>query len=402
MNKRVLFVIPYLYEGGAERALSNIEMNFPDDWEIETLINSEYKNAYPIKGRMHTLGINKKPKTGSVFFQFGVLIKRTSALRKLKKSGRFDACISMMDSANIANILSGNKKCKTIISVRVSLKASDKLPQYKYIINPLVRLMYNKADKVVAVSEELKSELIKQFGIKKNKVVSITNGYNLSKISELKKEPLEDSVQKFIKDKKVICNVGRLTYQKGQCHLIRAFNMVKEKVPESVLIIAGEGESKEYLEGIINELNLRDSVRLLGHTDNVYKYINASDIFAFPSLFEGFPNALAEAICVGTPCVVSDFKTGSREIIAPEILDLDEPITKLIEYEYGIMTPLCSGTKYQGKEPLEDQETELAEAIIRVLSDQTVSEKYKEKCKIRSKSLDIKDAVMKWIEVIEE
>lgn len=401
MNKRVLFVIPYLYEGGAERALSNIEMNFPDDWEIETLINSEYKKAYPIKGRIHTLGINKKPKTGSVFFQFGVLIKRTAALWKLKKSGKYDACISMMDSANIANILSGNKKCRTIISVRVSLKASDKLPQYKYIINPLVRLMYNKADKVVAVSEELKSELIKQFGLKKNKVVSITNGYDLAKINELKKEPLEDSVQQFVKGKKVICNVGRLTYQKGQSHLIRAFNMVKEKEPESVLIIAGEGESKEYLEGIINELNLRDSVRLLGHTDNVYKYINASDIFAFPSLFEGFPNALAEAICVGTPCVVSDFKTGSREIIAPEILDSDEPVRKLTECEYGIMTPLCSGTKYQGKEPLEDQETELAKAIIRVLSDRTVSEKHKEKCDIRSKSLDIKDAVMKWIEVIE-
>ena len=46
MNKRVLFVIPYLDVGGAQRALSNLEMNFPDDWEVETLVNSEYKKAF--------------------------------------------------------------------------------------------------------------------------------------------------------------------------------------------------------------------------------------------------------------------------------------------------------------------------------------------------------------------
>ena len=402
MNKRVLFVIPYLYEGGAERALSNIEMNFPDDWEIETLINSEYKKAYPVKGRIHTLGINKKPKTGSVFFQFGVLIKRTAALRKLKKSGRFDACISMMDSANIANILSGNRNCKTIISVRTSLKAISKLPQYKYIVNPLAKLLYNKADKIIAVSEELKKELICDFKLKSNKVETIINGYDLKKIDKLKKESIEEKVNEVIKGKKVICNVGRLSYPKGQNHLIRAFSLINKQIPESVLIIAGEGECQEYLEELIKELDLQDSILLLGHTENVYKYINASDIFAFPSLFEGFPNALAEAICVGTPCVVSDFKTGSREIIAPEILDSDEPVTKQTECKYGIITPLCSGTKYQGKEPLENQEIELVKAITRVLGDKSLSDLYKEKCGLRRKTLDIKDAVIKWIEVIEE
>ena len=45
-TKKVLFVIPYLYEGGAQRFISNLQSSFPDDWEIETLVNSEYKKAY--------------------------------------------------------------------------------------------------------------------------------------------------------------------------------------------------------------------------------------------------------------------------------------------------------------------------------------------------------------------
>lgn len=400
MNKRVLFVIPYLYEGGAQRALSNIEMNFPDNWEVETLVNSEYKKAFPVKGKVHSLGLSKKPKTGSVIFQFRVFIKRIIKLRELKKTGRYDACISMSDSASIANILSGNKYCKTIISVRVSLMASARLPQYKYVVNPLAKLFYNSADKVVACSEELRKELVKDFGIKGDKVVAISNGYDIDKINRLSQEEFDDDDRNFIRAKKVVFNAGRLSRQKGQGHLIRAFKKVKEAIPNAVLIIAGEGEQEGYLRTLITDLGLTDSVRLVGHISNVYKYLRSSDVFVFPSLFEGFPNALAEAICAGVPCIATDFKTGAREILAPELMDDDKTITDAYYGNYGVISPLCSDKLLMGAEELELQEKILVDAIVDMLSDNDKSNHYKEQCAKRRKSLDIKEAVKKWVEII--
>lgn len=402
MNKKVLFVIPYMYEGGAERALSNIETHFPDDWEIDTLLNSEYKKKYPNKGNLYTLGIEKKPNTRSVFFQFYVFVKRTIELKRLKRKNHYDACISFLDSANVANIISGNKYCKTIISVRANLNGEKRVPQYRFIVNPLAKLLYNKADKIVAVSEELKNGLVEGFGLLDSKVHVISNGHNVDSINKLKEESLEENIAKAIKGKKVVCNVGRLSFPKGQWHLVRAFKVVKENVPNAILLIVGEGEYEKYLEEIIKDLGLTESVLLLGHKDNVYKYINNADVFAFTSLLEGFPNALAEAICVGVPCVVTDFKTGSREIIAPELLNNNEPINKKTECEYGVLVPECSGTKYKGKDDLERQEQILAEAIIEMIINDLMANQFKEKCLERRKTLDINDSVRKWIEVIEK
>ena len=134
MKRKILFVIPYLYEGGAQRFLSNLQMNLPEDWEIETLVNSEYNKAYEFRGRIHSLGIETLPRTSSVFFQFKVFLKRVQRLKKLKKTGKYVACISIIDSANVSNILSGNKTCKTIISVVTSLLSINNVPQYRYIV----------------------------------------------------------------------------------------------------------------------------------------------------------------------------------------------------------------------------------------------------------------------------
>ncbi len=398
--KKVLFVIPYLYEGGAQRALSNIQMNFPDDWEIETLVNSEYKKAFPFRGTIHSLGIKEKPKTGSVFFQFRVFIRRIMKLYELKKNGNYAACVSFSDSASVANILTGNKYCKTIISVRVSLSGSKNLPQYKYVVNPLARLMYKHADRVVAVSKELEKELVTDFRLDEKKVVAIPNGYDIEKIKKLAEEEIDSEIHGRISGKKVICNVGRLSPQKGQGHLIRAFKQVHDKVSDSVLIVAGEGPQESYLKTLINQLDLEDCVIMLGHADNVYKYLKKSSLFTFPSLFEGFPNALAEAMCIGVPCIASDFRTGAREIIAPELLDDKKLVNKAIDCKYGILTPICSGEEYDGSMKLEPAELELANAMIRVLSDDKLATELAEKSIERSKTLDIKNAVDEWISVI--
>lgn len=400
--KKILFVIPYLVEGGAERALSNITTHFPPGWDIDILVNDDTVVDYLFKGNVITLGITGEAKTGSVMFQFRVFIKRVRKLRSLKNSKNYRACISFLDSANIANIIAGNRNCKTIISVRTSLKQSAKKPQYRYVVNPLAKMLYNWADNVVAVSEGGRNELIKDFKIRSRNVVTIENGYDLDDLQRQVQKELTDKEKVIIKNKKIIVTIGRLSEEKGQWHLIRAFTEVVKRVPNILLIVIGSGELEEYLKRLTRLCGMEQNIYFTGHVSNPYQYLNNAEIFVLPSMREGFPNALAEALCIGVPCISTDFRTGARELLAPELDVQGNGIEDIVEAEYGILTPLCSGRQYQDlQEPLEAAERYLAEAMIKLLTDDEKRNKYREKSKIRRESLKIETMISRWIEVIE-
>jgi len=376
-------------------------MNFPEDWEIDILVNSDRVKDYPYRGNIISMNMDKKDKVHNVLSQFGVLIKRTRTIKALKKTGRYMACISFMDSANVANILSGNKYCKCICSVRTSLSKAARLPQYKYVVNPLVKLLYNKADKVVAVSRGVRQELIDIFKIKENKVVAIENGYN---IPEIVRQASEQPPQEFvdtIRGHKVVVTAGRLTLPKGHWHLIRAFSQVVKKIPEALLVIIGEGDHREYLESLIKAYHLEKNVILAGHTTNPFMYERYADVYAMPSIYEGFPNALAEAMCLGLPCVSTDFENGAREIMDPDSSMDKAKVKDKTRMPYGIMTPVCSGEKYSAEEPLEDAEQKLADALIDMLIDDNLNQQYRNKSNERKESLYIDKSIKEWIREIE-
>lgn len=400
--KRILFVIPYLVEGGAERALSNITNHLPKDWNIDILVNDDSVIDYPFRGNILTLGITDKPRTGSVSFQFKVLIKRIKRLKQLKKTGNYQACISFLDSANIANILSGKRYCRIVVSVRISLIQSAQLPQYRYIVNPLAKLLYNRADKAVAVSKGVEMEMKEIFHIKSEKVTAIENGYNLVSIQQQGKEVLSDKENELLNDKVVIATTGRLSAQKGQWHLIRAFTEVIKQVPNVLLIIIGSGELEEYLKQLCQNYKMENHIYFTGHAANPYKYLSRADIFVFPSMYEGFPNALAEAVCLGLPCIATDFQTGAREILAPDMVGKDETVETVKEVEYGMLTPMCSGMQYaDSSEPMEPAEKYLAEAMLELIRNTEKRDKYSRRSRERSKTLSIDAVINKWVEVVE-
>ena len=400
MNKKILFVIPYMHEGGAQRALSTIQAELAGAYEIETLVNTEKDRVFPNTGNVISMGIDKAARTDSIFFQFSVFINRLRWLRQLKKQNDYYACISFMDSANIANILSRGR-CRKIISIRTSYRGKKDLPQYRFLVKPLARILYSRADVVVAVSEELKRELEEDLKIKPNKLCTITNGFDLNAIKEASNEDIDPKYKELIAGKKVILTAGRLNVIKHQWHLIRAFSLVLKQASDVVLIVAGTGRLEHYLMKMCEELNIQDNVFFVGFVDNIYKYMKNSDVFALTSCTEGFPNALGEALCVGVPCVATDFKTGAREILAPNLLFDDKVIDSAIRCEYGILTPVCSGKMPIGTEPLERQESELAKALLDLLTDDNLNKEYRSRSIERSRSLDVKTVIDKWINVIE-
>jgi len=114
-----------------------------------------------------------------------------------------------------------------------------------------------------------------------------------------------------------ILNVGRLSYQKNQVFLLLAFAKISALYPNHILTIVGEGEMRPKLENTIKCLNLVGKVQLIGAVADVDEWYRKSSFFVFPSLWEGFPNSLVEALSHGLPAVGLAQTAGVNELIKP-------------------------------------------------------------------------------------
>jgi glycosyltransferase involved in cell wall biosynthesis len=397
---KVLFVIRELAGGGAERALSNIMVNLPDDWEIDLLMNNRDFIEFPYKGNILSLDIAEPKSRKSIRHQLWAVLKRIWYLKKIKKESNYDACISFLDSSNIANVLSGKKYCKTIVSIRTNMTTEKSKGLYRLCSKPLMELVYKHADKIVAVSKEIELDLIERFKFPQRQITSIANGYNIRKIKE--QAQIKPANSDLVYGKKTVVSVGRLIIEKGHIHLVRAFKKVVKAEPNAVLLILGTGELEDYLKQLIETNNLENNVYLMGYCSNPFYYDANADVFVLPSMYEGFPNSLAEAVCCGAPCIATDFHSGAREIIAPNMDLMGAGVTDVTEAEFGVLTPLCSGTMYKGEEPLEKAEEMLADAILMLLTDKGKNDYYRKQSALRSETLGIDNVVQQWIKVIEE
>jgi GalNAc-alpha-(1->4)-GalNAc-alpha-(1->3)-diNAcBac-PP-undecaprenol alpha-1,4-N-acetyl-D-galactosaminyltransferase len=108
--------------------------------------------------------------------------------------------------------------------------------------------------------------------------------------------------------------VGRLAQQKRHDTLIQAFARLYPIYPHLRLTIYGEGPRRKNLQSLINSLNLQERVSLLGVTQEIHQKLVEADLFVFPSLYEGFPNALVEAMSLGLPVIASNC-SGNIDIV---------------------------------------------------------------------------------------
>jgi glycosyltransferase involved in cell wall biosynthesis len=131
------------------------------------------------------------------------------------------------------------------------------------------------------------------------------------------------------------------------------------------LAILGTGELQEYLQRLAKELGVSDDVYFPGWQKNPFKFMARADVFVLPSLSEGFGLALIEAMACRLPVIATDCPGGSREIIAPGN-----------GLECGILVPVGDGKMYSGFEPCTPAELNLAGAILRLLQDSDLRQRY--------------------------
>jgi glycosyltransferase involved in cell wall biosynthesis len=122
-----------------------------------------------------------------------------------------------------------------------------------------------------------------------------------------------------LKNKFIVGHIGRITPQKNHSFLIDIFNEIHKKNAESILVLIGDGNLKNFIEKKIKKLNLQDNVVFLGIREDIAQLLQTFDLFIFPSLFEGLPVTLIEAQAAGIKCLISDAL--SKEVtVVPDLV----------------------------------------------------------------------------------
>jgi len=398
-TKQIYFLLNSLAGGGAEAVAVRLSEYLPVANFILLERDVKYKTDKPI-----FFLSNHSTKTSPMIKTLSIPIYAYKLSKFLEE---LSLIVSFLERANFVNIISKLfKKHRAVISVRtdqqtghVGLRKLNKL---------LVRILYPKADLIIAVSHGVKHSLI-NLGIEKEKIKVIYNPYPIDEIRELAKKPL-GSYEEIFKHP-VLITAGRLTKPKGQWYLLRVFKALKEKHKDLKLVILGEGELKNYLVGLSKEFGLKTyvwdrdrlsesfDVYFLGFQKNPFKFIARSKLFVFPSLWEGFGNVLVEAMVCGVPVISSDCRSGPREILEPNT-DFNYQTQKPEFAEYGVLMPVFEVKYKSAEEPLGEKEMMWVETIDKLLEDENLRKHYSEKAKQRAEDFRIEKIVQEWKEVL--
>ena len=361
---KLFMLITSLAGGGAERVASELSLNLSPNIKRQVITLTD-EVCYPSNEPPLSINIKfQRPLALSVLCAF---LKGTIVYRKLIKENKPQFSLSFLALDNLINLASsyGNNKTNCIISVHTSLSMKYDNSLQNRVLKYIISVVYNQADMVIAVSEGVREELICDFKISPDKVKVLYNPVNLGNVERLAEKKIDDN-NWFDGDIPLIINMGRLTKAKGQWHLIRAFSELRQH-RECKLAIIGYGELKEYLESLVEQLNLSDDVIFLGWQDNPYKYISHASFFVLSSLWEALPYALTEAMACGCPIISTDCKYGPREILG--------------DGEYGILVPPMDGDARSALEPLSTSEKCLSRAMMNLLDNSELRDLYAQKSK---------------------
>lgn len=299
-DRKLAFVINTLKSGGAERVVTILANHLARENEIVIITLSKMTPFYPLDPRIRVVYCKAEiPPSKNTIQSIRSNIYLAKRIYTLLREHSAELCISFMTTTNILSAWAANRLgIPLILSERNNPQFEDKMlsPFWKV----LRRFTYPKAACIVVQTITIRDYFVRI--TKKNNYVIIPNPIN----PEFKRS---DNILK----ENIILNVGRLSDQKGQDVLIRAF----ARLPKNNwnLMIVGEGPKRTELEALIERLNLKERVFLPGRTHDVEAYYQRSKIFAFTSNYEGFPNALLEALHFGLACVSTDCPTGPSELI---------------------------------------------------------------------------------------
>ena len=363
MKKKVLFLIPNLQPGGAERVLVNLVNNLDQDKfdvTLQTLFDVGVNKQYLLPHVRYIGGWKKQPRGMTQLMKFC----STKFLYTRVVKERYDIVVSYLEGPT-ARVLAGcrDKNVKTVSWIHTQF-ITDAVAKIGFRSLKDAVWCYNQADAIVAVGQTVKEGFLSKIPTDKDvKVLYNTN--ETEQIVEKAQEEVETPLSEGIN----VCSVGKLIPVKAFERLIRVHKrLVDENYPHHVYFL-GEGNERERLEKLIKELGVENSVTLLGFQKNPYAYVARSDMYVCSSLREGFSTAVTEALVLGTPVVTTEC-SGMKELLGNN-------------NEYGIVT--------------ENSEDGLYEGMKKMLSNPELLKGYREKAKERGKAFS-REATVRAVE----
>ncbi|MEM7618690.1 MAG: glycosyltransferase [Pseudomonadota bacterium] len=301
-KKTVLFILPSLTAGGAERVMITLMNNIDRETFRPSFlsVSSEGPLGNIIADDIEKDSLNEKS-----------VLRSALKLFKAIKHQKPDIVISTMAHLNFVVLLLKPLFPKTKFIVREAITPDFILKKHA-LMAPFIRLayklLYSMADVVISPAQVIIDTFKDELGMRCKNHIVLRNPVDTEKI----KEALASAKHHQINDIKFIA-AGRLHYQKGYDQLIEA--IAKHHIKKDWhLDILGEGEQRKELEELIAQNNLQENVNLHGLIDQPWRHYSEADCFLLPSRFEGLPNVVLESLACGTPVIAMNTAGGISEI----------------------------------------------------------------------------------------
>jgi len=319
---KIMFILTAYERGGTSTVARNL-LDFLMEEKINVTLLTENMSDrhYPIDERVKVIDLKVSPQRNFLLKIFNVAHHLLSMRRSIASESP-DVVVSFAFQANCYTLLSllfrFGKRPKVIITEHteemfLKTKNSDlKYKFFKFFYRTLMLFLYGRADHIITVSKAIAGHVKKMFFVSSHKVKVV---YNPVVVDKIKKLSAEGSVSVDFEDKApCIATISRLSNEKGIHFLIHGFKILLETI-DARLIIVGDGVDRLLLERMAEDLEIREKVIFTGWVDNPFKYLKKTDVFVLPSLWEGFPMVVLEAMACGIPVIVTDSSGGIREVI---------------------------------------------------------------------------------------
>lgn len=283
---KILQIIPNFGMGGAENMCETIIYELIKANHSVTAV-SLYNSRTIITDRLLKNHVNVIFLNKNKGFDFKCIRK----LKKLINNTKPDVIHTHLNALKYVILATLFKKIRIVHTIH---NIAEKEAQKK---DRIFNRFFYKIGKVVpvALSNDVKKTVLKEYNLSDSKVPVVLNGVDLSKC--MKKTNYE------IKETFKIINVARFNQQKNHKRLIEAFKILNEQYSDMRLQLIGDGELKDEIKELVNSYGLHDKVEFLGIKDDVYMYLHNADCFVLSSDYEGIPMSIIEAMGTALPIV---------------------------------------------------------------------------------------------------
>ena len=291
---KIALFISSLSGGGAERVASNLANYLSNNkFDVTILTMSDIEDTYTINHSIKRDYLLRNSERKNIIYNN---IMRYKNLKRYLIMHKEIDCYIVMLPIPIFMLTSLRK----YTNAKIIMAERNNPLSYKLYKRCLMKYAQNRCDGLV-----VQTKVIGDWYKVKNKIV-IPNAIN----------PEILSIDEKMKEDKKIVAVGRLDKQKNYPLLINAFKKVYLDYPGLKVEIYGKGKLENKLKAMTKKMCLDDKIIFKGYVNNISKQISNAKIFVMTSDFEGMPNALIEAMCLGLPCISTDFDGGgARELI---------------------------------------------------------------------------------------